>query len=379
MIYYVSREPLECKKDVKIVQGVTHEITSCTVAESLALAEDLPNLICVDTEDTGLSCVEDKIIMLQFGTPEVIIIVDARDYDINIYKHVLESRTCLGVNIAFDYNMLKRYDILLTTVIELMIVQKLIDGGEYDGAYKNSFKQQNGCGFYSMAGLTFRNLAIPLDKETTLTFLHVGDRPFSLTHVRYGAQDIVIPFMLYKVLLPKLNKNTTQELIDLENTDWLALADISYFGMPMCKGDWLNLDADFKAEEQKHLEGLDKEAAGLPRLPWEFKSMFGGVTINWNSSPQLLKLFNKGLGIFPKDKEGKPATGKSIIEKFALKHPIISKLIKYKGIKKQRSTYGIKFLDAHLDIDRRVRTSFDPIVATGRVSSFKPKIRLGIT
>lgn len=92
----------------------------------------------------------------------------------------------------------------------------------------------------------------------------------------------------------------------------------------------------------------------------------GSVTINWNAWQQTLPIFqcyNKRL----------KSTGKKDMGTFF--HPIGAMFKEYKDALKLTSTYGQKFIDEHVEPDGVVRTTFNQILSTGRVSSRRPNMQ----
>ena len=104
-----------------------------------------------------------------------------------------------------------------------------------------------------------------------------------------------------------------------------------------------------------------------------------GTTFNINSSKQVgevlferLKLDEKA----KKTKSGNYSTSEDILEKLRSKHPIIDKLLSYRGLKKLLSTY-IDALPTLIHPDTgKIHTSFNQAVtATGRLSSTNPNLQ----
>lgn len=91
----------------------------------------------------------------------------------------------------------------------------------------------------------------------------------------------------------------------------------------------------------------------------------GTIRINWNSQPQVLPMFQK------LDKNLKDLSEKS---RNAFEHPVVSDFENYKKGLKLLSSYGMSFLE-FIDLDGRVRTRFNQVLNTGRVSSSKPNIQ----
>jgi hypothetical protein len=88
------------------------------------------------------------------------------------------------------------------------------------------------------------------------------------------------------------------------------------------------------------------------------------VTINWNSNAQVLpiiKIVEPKIAGLSKDALADTAQG------------IVEDLQEYKENLKLKSTYGEAFIEQYVEPDGKVRTNFNQIVSTGRVSSHRPK------
>lgn len=126
----------------------------------------------------------------------------------------------------------------------------------------------------------------------------------------------------------------------------------------------------------------------------EFRSLisstdlFGDYRIDFNisSSKQMISLCH-ALGIDTKiankDKTKllqkisaeKDSVEKKYLKRYKNKYPIIGLYLKYNELAKLVSTYGLNFL-AHVNpVTGRVHSSFDQILATGRISSRIPNVQ----
>ena len=92
----------------------------------------------------------------------------------------------------------------------------------------------------------------------------------------------------------------------------------------------------------------------------------GVITINWNSRDQVLSLLQ---AVDPKLKD----MSADSMAKFS--HPIGNLITDYKDTLKLRSTYGETFIEKYLEPDGKIRTNFNQIVSTGRVSTSKPNMQ----
>lgn len=93
----------------------------------------------------------------------------------------------------------------------------------------------------------------------------------------------------------------------------------------------------------------------------------GTSTINWNSNLQVLSLLQST--IIPKISDLSADT----VAKYT--HPILTDLTDYKDALKLVTTYGETFIQKYVDEDGKVRTTFNQVVSTGRVSSSNPNMQ----
>lgn len=92
----------------------------------------------------------------------------------------------------------------------------------------------------------------------------------------------------------------------------------------------------------------------------------GKLEINWNSVDQVLPLAKV---LHPKLKD---LSAKSLGN---TTHPLFTQLELYKDNLKLISTYGETFIEKYVEPDGKVRTNFNQIVSTGRVSSSSPNMQ----
>lgn len=90
-------------------------------------------------------------------------------------------------------------------------------------------------------------------------------------------------------------------------------------------------------------------------------------TINWNSRDQALKFIQDTC--LPK------LTSLSADEVAKFSHPILDTLTDYKDALKLITTYGETFIEKYVEPDGKVRTNFNQVVSTGRVSSARPNMQ----
>jgi hypothetical protein len=92
----------------------------------------------------------------------------------------------------------------------------------------------------------------------------------------------------------------------------------------------------------------------------------GEITVNWGSWQQVLPMFQL---VEPRMK----STGKDAVEKAT--HPFVKARQAYMEALTLLSDYGEEFIHKHVDSDGKVRTNFNLILTTGRVSSSGPNMQ----
>lgn len=127
--------------------------------------------------------------------------------------------------------------------------------------------------------------------------------------------------------------------------------------------DWLQhfIDADYPELEKNFLHYFREEM-----IEAELLRPAGDSYINWNSQPQVLPLFQAV------DRKLRSLDEESM-NKFV--HPIGKLRKAYVEALKLRSTYGEEFVKSHLEPDGKVRTTFNQVLTTGRVSSYNPNMQ----
>jgi DNA polymerase-1 len=181
----------------------------------------------------------------------------------------------------------------------------------------------------------------------------------------YAAEDADITLRLKNLFEPELKKQGVESLFyDMEMPLVYVLADMEEAGV--------NLDTSALKQSSETL------SAELIRLEKEIYTL-AGTTFNINSTKQVGEILFEQLKIEDKAKKtktGNYSTSEDILEKLRAKHPIIEKLLTYRGIKKLLSTY-IDTLPELIDPQTgKIHTSFNQTVtATGRLSSTNPNLQ----
>jgi DNA polymerase-1 len=95
---------------------------------------------------------------------------------------------------------------------------------------------------------------------------------------------------------------------------------------------------------------------------------------NPGSPDQMSWMVFKSLKLKPRRRKG-TGTDKDVLNSITPQHPLVAKVLEYRSVAKERSTYVTGLLNWR-DIDGRVRTNFSlQVTATGRLSSKEPNVQ----
>lgn len=323
-----------------------------------------------DTETTGLSCIHDKVILLQIGNRHEQFLIDVRTVDPSRLRPRFEDegfRKYLQ-NAIFDYKMMKG---------SLGITMEGMRDGELAEKILTCGLQKAGFG---MAALCLKYLKVKVNKEMQTSFIgHTG--PFSPKQKEYAALDCVYPDHYIRIQARKLVAAGLRTTFELECNALQAFGDAEYYGLLLDKDAW---ESNIVTEQ----EGSAQSKADFIRhiSPFIDKDMFRLPDINPASPDQVLSRFKN---IFPhnllldpdnKDDNDKPKVGTGVRVLTRLidesDHPEIpAALMKFREHEKKVGTYGYTYLN-HIDASTgRFHPSFIQIgTETGRPSGRKPNM-----
>lgn len=373
MVYYYSEQQSF---------GVTESnVVKINNLEEICDALSEETTICVDCETNGLNPLENKVLMVQLGTLKDQYVIDVRGVDFGKhFKKLLENPkiTFVGHNLKFDYNMFKQFGIVMDNIYDTMLAEMVIFNDKYSPVYRMKNKR------FSLAGVYKHYFDTYIPKTVRDEFQHWGSKPFTLEQIMYGAKDVEYPLLIKEAQAHWIAKYDLELAVSLENKSVLAVGDIEYNGFYISSPKWLKAYEDYKIKLDESLKELDQILIKhAPR--YEIKSfqlsLFGDVErkrytgVNWGSSAQVLKILQEEFDIHPQDKHGKATSETKTLLKLDDKPPIIEALLKNRKYSKVVSSFGKEFLNQHLHKDGRLRSSFNQIVGTGRMSSRNPNMQ----
>ena len=320
--------------------------------------------VCFDTETTGLNVFTADLIGLSFcfskGEAYYVTLPADKDETSDVlreFKAFFQSEHIekIGQNIKFDLLMLSMYGIELrgpmfdTMIAHYLVQPELRHGMDY------------------LAEIYLRYRTIHYDDL-------VGGKGKNQIDIRfvdldllcdYAAEDADITFQLKEILEKEIHQNGLQQLFyEIEMPLMKVLARMEQNGVRI-DSEALRLSSVVLTGEMIELEKQIHELA-----EYEF---------NVSSPAQVgeilfdrLKLDEKA----KKTKTGQYSTSEDVLEKIRSKHPIIGKILEYRGLRKLLSTYIDALPQLINQSTGKVHTSFNQTVAsTGRLSSTNPNLQ----
>ncbi|MCD7913999.1 MAG: DNA polymerase I [Tannerellaceae bacterium] len=261
----------------------------------------------------------------------------------------------IGQNIKFDILVLRKYGIRVAgPLFDTMIAHYLLNP-----------ELRHGMDYLAEIYLGYKTISITkLISPKGKNQLTMRDVP--LTKIaEYAAEDADITIKLKNIFEPELKKQGMEALFyDMEMPLVYVLAEIEATGV--------TLDIDALKQSSEEL------TEALRTLEGEIYKM-AGVEFNINSTKQVGEILFDRLKIDDKAKKTKTggySTSEDILKKLRPKHPIISKLLEYRGLKKLLSTYIDALPLLISPVSGKIHTSFNQTVtATGRLSSTNPNLQ----
>ncbi|MDR2472702.1 MAG: DNA polymerase I [Tannerella sp.] len=277
---------------------------------------------------------------------------------VNIFKKALEDPNIekTGQNLKFDILVLRKYGVKVAgRLFDTMLAHYLL-----------SPELRHGMDYLSETYLNY--MPIPIEQligakgKNQLTMRNIPVEKVA----EYAAEDADVTLRLRNLFEPKLKKSSMESLFyDIETPLIPVLADMENTGI---KIDTEALKAYSVTLTEKQHE-LEHDIYSL-----------AGVEFNINSPKQVSDVLFERLkladGKLKKTSTGGYSTSEDVLEKLRNKHPLIGKLLDYRGVKKLLGTY-IDALPKMLNLETgKIHTSYNQAVtSTGRLSSTNPNLQ----
>jgi len=320
--------------------------------------------VCFDTETTGLDMFLSDLVGLSFcfnaGEAYYVSLPEAKEEAkvvLHEFKAFFESEQIekIGQNIKFDLLMLTQYGIKLkgklfdTMIAHYLVQPELRHGMDYLAEIYLNYRTIH---FEDLVGAKGKN--------------QVDIRSVDLIYLcDYAAEDADVTFRLKQILEKELKANNLEKLFyDIEMPLMKVLATMEHTGV--------RLDTEALRQSSEILTtdmlNLEKKIHKLAGYDFNVSSPMQVGEILFDR----LKLDDKAR----KTKTGQYSTSEDVLEKIQSKHPIISKILEYRGLKKLLSTYIDALPLLISPVTGKVHTSYNQTVAvTGRLSSTNPNLQ----
>ena len=321
-------------------------------------------ILSLDTETTGIEPMDAELVGLSFSIAEnqafYVPIPSDQEKALNIvneFREVYENENSLkvGQNIKYDMIILENYGVrvkgpLFDTMIAHYVLQpELRHGMDYLAEIYLNYQTIH---IEELIGAKGKNQKNMRDLDPELVY-------------RYASEDADVTLKLKNILEKELKKNDVDRLFyDIEMPLVPVLVNIERNGV-LLDTDALKQSSIYFTNQMDQIEQEIYQLAG--------------EKFNVASPKQVGELLFDKLKIVDKAKKtktGQYVTSEEVLESLRHKHPIVEKILEYRGLKKLLGTY-IDALPLLINPRTgRVHTSFNQTVtSTGRLSSSNPNLQ----
>ena len=321
-------------------------------------------IFSLDTETTSIEALDAKLVGLSFSTEDfrAWYVPVSRETEkakkiLEIFRPVYENPKILkvGQNLKYDLTVLANYGIHLSgPLFDTMLAHYLIQP-----------ELRHNMDYLAEIYLNYKTIHIEeLIGPKGRGQKNMGDlEPKDI--YKYACEDADVTLRLMKPLAEELRKNSLEEVFqNIEMPLMPVLARMERNGVVLDTDTLKEVENDFTARLQTLEKGI-YELAGheftinSPRQVGEV--LFGE-----------LKLSEK----VKKTKSGQYSTSEEVLRDLHSKHPIVQKILDYRGLKKLLSTYVEALPKLINPATGHIHTSFNQAVtATGRLSSSNPNLQ----
>ena len=321
-------------------------------------------IFSLDTETTSIEALDAKLVGLSFSTEDfrAWYVPVSRETEkakkiLEIFRPVYENPKILkvGQNLKYDLTVLANYDIHLSgPLFDTMLAHYLIQP-----------ELRHNMDYLAEIYLNYKTIHIEkLIGPKGRGQKNMGDlEPKDI--YKYACEDADVTLRLMKPLAEELRKNSLEEVFqNIEMPLMPVLARMERNGVVLDTETLKEVENDFTAR----LQTLEKDIYEL-----------AGHEFTINSPRQVgevlfgeLKLSEK----VKKTKSGQYSTSEEVLRDLHSKHPIVQKILDYRGLKKLLSTYVEALPKLINPATGHIHTSFNQAVtATGRLSSSNPNLQ----
>ncbi len=353
--------------NLRELKDVPHEYYLIDNEEEI---KDLAAKICnqefcsFDTETTGVDPISSEIVGMSFAFKEgeaYYVPVESNFENakkrIELFNIFFENEKILkiGQNIKYDITVLKKYGIEIKgKLFDTMIAHYLLNP-----------ELRHNMDYLAETYLEYRTIHIE-ELIGAKGKNQLNMRNLSPEQIKdYACEDADITLKLKNILEKSINENQLANLLySIELPLIYVLADMEYTGV--------KLDENALKEYSKKLTEI------LISYESEIFKLADGE-FNINSAKQVGEILFEKLKIVDKPKKtktGQYVTSEEVLESLKASHPIVAKILEYRGTKKLLSTYVDALPLLINPRDNKIHTSYNQtITSTGRLSSSNPNLQ----
>lgn len=317
-----------------------------------------------DTETTGVDATTAELVGMSFAIKEneayyvpVPAMKNEAQKVVDRFRELLENGNIgkIGHNIKYDIMIMMRYGVEIKGEIDdTMVAHYLLQP-----------EMRHGMDYLAEVLMKYQTIHIEqLIGGKGKGQLNMRDVPVSKV-AEYAAEDADVTLKMYHILIPQLDEYGVMPLY--RNVEMPLVSVLAR--MEMCG---VLIDDFVLAQTGEQMNGE------LDDIEREIKKL-AGDSINISSPRQVGELLFDTLHLVDKPKKtktGQYVTDEETLEQLRNLHPVVGKILEYRGVKKLLSTY-IEALPRLINPKTgRVHTSFNQTVtATGRLSSSNPNLQ----
>ncbi len=322
------------------------------------------DIISLDTETTGTDPIVAELVGMSFSIAEnqayYIPVPPQRDEAqkiVNELRPIFENEKSLkvGQNIKYDMLILQNYGVevkgkLFDTMVAHYVLQpELRHGMDY---LAEIYLNYDTVKIEELIGAKGKNQGNMRDLSPEQVY-------------KYACEDADVTLKLKNILEKELKKNGMEDLFyNVEMPLIPVLVNIESNGMRIDTESLKQTSKDFTIR----MNEIEKEIYSLV-----------GMEFNISSPKQVGEVLFEKLQVVEKAKKtktGQYSTSEEVLQSLRNRHPVVEKILEYRGLKKLLSTY-IDSLPLLINPKtERIHTSFNQTVtATGRLSSSNPNLQ----
>jgi DNA polymerase-1 len=354
-------------KTLANIENVGHSYkllsTISEIREFVNIARDL-NEICFDTETTCINPLESELVAIAFSWKEstgyLIHFPESQSETkdiLELIRPVLESEIIIkiGQNLKFDIQVLGNYGIEVRgKLFDTMIAHYLLepDMRHNMNLLSETYLSYSPVHIESLIGEKGQNQknmrVVPVDKL-----------------LEYAVEDADVTWQLKNLFYSRIKSEGLEELsAKIEMPLITVLADMERNGVKLNQNDLKAITSTLRED----IISLEKEIYAL-----------AGTEFNISSPKQLGDILFIRMKLDDNAKMTKTRqfiTNEEILQRLVQKHPIVEKVLEYRGLRKLLSTY-VEALPLLVNKKTgRIHTSYNQAVAaTGRLSSNNPNLQ----